>query len=312
MNYKQILYVAAALAMTACGNDELPGGSDNNERVALQVSAGIGQTTTRISIDGSAAAFTTGDKINVVANETETHVYVLQADGTWQAEDEPYYLQGRNNVVSFRAWYADPSVKEEDNKVSIDTHTQTYSESGWNYHDILVTPEVETTALNPSVSFTGDKSFRHIMSQLVFTFKAGDGIPDLSELSGYTLDNIIVGATFDTQGLELTAEKSGKEGFIDITGIDDASGEEYTASPLILVPQTITSGKINLLVTYNEQTYKAELNVPEGDKLQPGYSYAYTVTISNTELEVGDAAIAGWVIADSNISFDGTGNATLK
>lgn len=310
MSVKFYTAAVALLTLAACNNDENHNPLADGP-VAAQVTAGISRTMTRVSTDDSgAASFSTGDKINVVAAGTQTHVYALQDNSTWQADGDPYYFQDHNDVT-FRAWYADPNVEANNNAINIDTRTQTTdSETGWNHHDILVTPEVATTVSNPTVSFTGTNAFRHIMSQLIFTFKKGDGIPDLSKLTGYTLDEIVIYATFDTQKLELTADES--TNFINVTGIDDASGEEYTASPLILVPQTITSGKLNLEVTYNEQTYEAELNVPEDKQLQPGYSYTYTVTISNTKLEVGDAAIAGWIIADSNISFDGTGNATLQ
>lgn len=296
---------AALLSLAACNNDEMNNPLADGP-VAAQVTAGISRTMTRVSTDDSgAASFSKDDVIHVVANGS---TYNYSYDGTdWSAVSTPYYFQDRNDVT-FRAWYADPSVEVNDeNLISIDTHTQTYSETGWNYHDILATPGVKTTVSNPTVSFTGDNAFRHIMSQLVFTFKAGDGIPDLSELRGYTLDEIVIGATFNTQNLELTAESYG--GFIAITGIEDAAGEEYTAFPLILVPQTITSGKLNLEVTYNGQAYEAELNVPEGDKLQPGYSYAYTVTISNTKLEVGNPAIENWQTLKD---FNGTGDATLQ
>lgn len=293
------------MSLAACNNDETFDPLADGP-VAAQVTAGISRTMTRVSTDDSGvASFSIGDRINVVAVGTQTHVYALQDNGTWQADGDPYYFQDREEVT-FRAWYADPSVAVNDKKlIEINTHAQTYSETGWNYHDILVTPGVKTTVSHPSVSFTGDCAFRHIMSQLVFTFKAGKSIRDLSKLSGYTLDNIVTYATFDTQKLELTAESDGY--FIDITGIDDASGGEYTATPIILVPQTITSGKLTLLVTYNEQNYTATLNVPEGGKLQPGYSYAYTVTIKNTGLVIDNAQIKDW---ESGPTY--SGDATLK
>lgn len=305
MSVKLYTAAVALLALAACNKDENYDPFADGP-VAAQVTAGISRTMIRVSTDdGGAASFTADDVIHVVA-DGDTYDYSYDGTG-WSAVITPYYFQDHNDVT-FRAWYtADPNVEVKDNKISIDTHTQTYSESGWNYHDILVTPSVKTTVSNPSVSFTGDNAFRHIMSQLVFTFKKGDGIPDLSELSGYTLDEIVTYATFDTQKLELTAES--KTGFIEITGIEDAAGEEYTATPIILVPQEITSGKLTLLVSYNKQNYEAELNVPEGDKLQPGYSYAYTVTISNTKLEVGNPAIENWQILKD---FNGTGDATLK
>ena len=306
MSVKLYTAAAALLSLAACNNGEMNDPLAYGP-VAAQVTAGISRTVTRASTDdGGAASFTTGDVIHVVANGG---TYDYSYDGTgWSAVMTPYYFQDHNNVT-FRAWYAAPGVKADEEKlIYIDTRTQpTDSETGWNHHDILVTPDVETTVSNPSVSFTEDKAFRHIMSQVVFTFKKGDGIPDLSRLSGYTLDGIVTGATFDTQNPGLTAES--KKYFIDIMGIDDASGGEYTASPLILVPQTITSGKLNLEVYYNKQIYKATLNAPKDNQLLPGYSYAYTVTISNTELIVGDAVIKGW---ETFKGFNGNGEATLQ
>ena len=80
----------------------------------------------------------------------------------------------------------------------------------------------------------------------------------------------------------------------DITVTDiSASGTEYTCTPLILVPQTVT-GTIDLEVKYNDQTYKATLNAPEDGLFEAGHSYTYPVTISNTGLEIGNAEINDW------------------
>lgn len=308
MSVKLYTAAVALLALAACTNDENYDPFADGP-VAAQVTAGISRTMTRVSTDdGGAASFTTDDVIHVVADNS---TYDYSYDGTDWSASTPYYFQDHNNVT-FRAWYADPNVEVNDEKlIEIDTRIQTIdSETGWNYHDILVTPGVKTTVSNPSVSFTGDNAFRHIMSQLAFTFKKGDGIPDLSELSGYTLDNIVIGATFDTQNLELTAETEEiDKGFINVTKITGVNGDTYKASPLILVPQTITSGKLNLEVYYNEQTYEAELNAPDDNQLKPGYSYAYTVTISNTELKVENATIQDW---QTLIGFNGEGEATLQ
>lgn len=73
------------------------------------------------------------------------------------------------------------------------------------------------------------------------------------------------------------------------------------------MPQTVT-GTIDLEVKYNDQTYKATLNAPTAG-LQAGYSYTYTVTVSNTKLEVSNAAISDW---RTDRDFNGNGNATLR
>ena len=133
----------------------------------------------------------------------------------------------------------------------------------------------------------------------------GGGISDLAALKGYTLRRLTTDATFSTLNCTLTPGTT--IGDIAVTGIEDASGAEYTCTPLILVPQTVT-GTIALEVAYNGQTYKAELNAPTAG-LQAGYSYTYTVTVSNTKLEVSNAAISDW---RTDRDFNGNGNATLR
>ena len=291
----------AAGLLASCTNDELADNPLADGPVAAQVTADISQTLTRVSVNGVSASFTSGDIINVVADGSATHVYANNGT-TWSAAS-PYYFEDKNEVT-FQAWYADPTIKPTaDNKISIDTKTQTIS-SGWNQWDILATPEVTTTVANPEIAFTGDNAFSHVMTQVTMVFQTGSGISDLTALTGYTLKSLTTDATFNTLNCELTPGTT--TGDVAITGIS-ASGTEYTCTPLILVPQTVT-GTIALEVNNNGQTYKASLNAPTAG-LQAGYSYTYTVTVSNTGLEVSNAAISDW---RTDPYFSGDGNATLQ
>ena len=240
----------------------------------------------------------------MVADGSATYVYTLQDNGTtWSAGNNPYYFQNRD-IVSFQAWYAAPGYKKTGNAIEINTKNQTVS-SGWNQWDILATPVVKTDVTSPTVDFTGTDAFSHVMTQVTMVFKKGDGISDLAALKGYTLKSLTTGATFNTLDCTLTPGTTTDD--IAVTGIEDASGTEYTCTPLILVPQTVI-GTIDLEVKYNGQTYKAELNAPTAG-LQAGYSYTYTVTVSNTKLEVSNAAISDW---RTDRDFNGNGNATLR
>ena len=305
MNTKRTFFytMLAAGLLASCTNDELADNPLADGPVAAQVTADISQTLTRVSANGLSASFTAGDEINVVADGNATYVYTLQDNGTtWSAGDHPYYFKGRG-IVSFQAWYAAPTIKPENNVIEINTKNQTVS-SGWNQWDILATPVVETDVSSPTVAFTGTDAFSHVMTQVTMVFKKGDGISDLAALKGYTLKSLTTDATFNTLDCTLTPGTTTDD--IAVTGIEDASGEEYTCTPLILVPQTVT-GTIALEVAYNGETYKAELNAPTAG-LQAGYSYTYTVTVSNTKLEVSNAAISDW---STDWYFNGNGNATL-
>ena len=293
----------AAGLLASCTNDELADNPLADGPVAAQVTADISQTLTRVSANGVSASFTAGDEINVVADGNATYVYTLQDNGTtWSAGDHPYYFQGRG-TVSFQAWYAAPGYTKTGNAIEINTKNQTVS-NGWNQWDILATPVVGTDVSSPTVAFTGTDAFSHVMTQVTMVFKKGNGISDLAALKGYTLKSLTTDATFNTLNCTLTSGTTTDD--IAVTDIS-ASGTEYTCTPLILVPQTVT-GTIDLEVKYNDQTYKAKLNAPAAG-LQAGYSYTYTVTVSNTKLEVSNAAISDW---RTDPTFSGTGNATLQ
>lgn len=295
--------VLLALSLTACTQDELQDNPLADGPVALNVTAGISQVATRVSIEGNTAAFTNGDQINVVADGNETHVYTLQGS-SWSAGDNPYYFQNTGNV-NFRAWYADPELQLSANIIDIDTQTQRTGSNGWNKWDILATPAVQTNVHSSTVNFTGNNAFQHVMSQVTLVFETGAGISNLEALSGYTLKSLVTNAIFNTRFCTVNPSPTTADMTANIT---DASGTSYTCTPLILVPQAIT-GTIGLEVTYNNQTYKAALNAPEGSYLNAGYSYTYNVTISNTGLTVSGAEIENW---KTNPNFNGEGTATLQ
>ena len=288
MNTKRTFFytMLAAGLLASCTNDELADNPLADGPVAAQVTAGISQTLTRVSVNGVSASFTANDEINVVANGGATYAYTF--NGTAWSSNEPYYFQNLDEVT-FQAWYATPGYTLTDNAISIDTKNQTVS-SGWNQWDILATPVVETDVTSPTVDFTGTDAFNHVMTQVTMVFKKGDGISDLAALEGYTLKSLTTGATFNTLDCTLTPGTTTDD--IAVTGIEDASGTEYTCTPLILVPQTVT-GTIDLEVNYNGQTYKANLTAPT-DGFEAGYSYTYPVTVSNTGLKVGNATINNW------------------
>lgn len=303
LKWTPAVIMALTMTLAACSNEEMVNDPLADGPVAAQVTAGISGTQTRVSVNGQSAAFTTGDVIHVVAGGTATYDYTLQGGGSWSAGSNPYYFQDRNSV-DFQAWYADPALSTSANTITIDTQTQPIGSNRWNQWDILVTPVVSTSVSFPEINFTGDNAFSHIMTQLVFIFKAGNDIGDLSALTGYTVKNVTTDATFNTQTCDLTTGSTTGDIAMTVTGEAD---NQVDCTPIIMVPQTV-SGTLNLEVTYDGQTYKAALNPPTGG-LQTGYSYTYTVTISNTGLEVGNATIGNW---DQHADFDGNGEATLQ
>lgn len=306
-----------ALALAACTNDGLQDNPLADGPVLLNVTADISAVATR----AQATAFEEGDPIGIFpmkngSLETSQINKLYTYDGSKFTTDDPYYFQNTGNVT-FNAYYPyETDVAADDPVIYINTRVVyqmqdvTLEETSvtWRKNDYLFA-SAATNVNTPNVSYIGDNAFKHVMSQVIFVFKAGtdSGVTDLSSLTQYKIaTSLYVDGMFNlTTGIAAPMIPSNKDVItMDIT----ATGTEYTCRPLILLPQTI-DGTIDLEVSYNNQTYRASLTPPTGG-LKAGYSYTYTVTIKNTELVVSDAEIDDWKI--DPVFHGGSGTATLQ
>lgn len=314
---KQNIYTLAvllALGLTACNKE-----TDNplaDGPVALSVTADICQVATR----ATATAFEDKDPIGIFpkkndALDAEQANRLYTYNGSTFTGTKPYYFQDRG-MVTFNAYYPyNAALTAENHAIDIDTRaeyqkSENIGETGitWRTNDYLFA-SAETNAIEPSVSYTGDKAFNHVMTQVVFVFNAGtdDGVSDLYALSGYKIATpLVMDGSFDAATGKATPDADATAEEIAMT-VAGSSATELRADPLILLPQAISGSKLKLEVTYNSQTYQAELNAPTAG-LQAGYSYTYTVTIKNTGLEIEYTNIQDWV---TDQDFNGTGDATL-
>lgn len=307
----------AAGLLASCTNDELADNPLADGPVALSVTADISQVATR----ATATAFVDKDPIGIFpmkndALETGQANKPYTYNGSTFTSADPYYFQDRV-MVTFNAYYPyDATLTATDYTIDINTRAE-YQKSKtiegtnieWRTNDYLFA-SAETNVIEPSVSYTGNNAFNHVMTQVVFVFNAGtdDGVSDLSALSGYKIATpLVMDGSFDAATGKVTLDADAKEEEIAMT-VTGSAAIELSADPLILLPQTISGSKLELEVAYNGETYKAELNAPTAG-LQAGYSYTYNVTIKNTELEVTNASINAW---HSDQYTHSQGDATLQ
>lgn len=284
--------VAVLVALASCNKEESP--QQAAETVAMSFVADIAATR------ATATLFEAGDVVGIIpikgrGVETAQANIAYTCNGTAFEATPPYYFKG-SDAIEFNAYYPYESNMADDYILDIDTRSanQTTLTTGghtWRKNDYLAA-SVTADKSAPMVKFVGDKAFRHAMSSIVLKFKAGNGVANLKSLTGYTLGSLVMDGAFDCLngstilGVGVAAES------LTIDGIACAeTATEYTAEPLILLPQAIAGGKCTLTVRYNNVDYTATLNLPT---LDAGVRYEFTITIKNFLLEISGSEIVDW------------------
>lgn len=162
--------------------------------------------------------------------------------------------------------------------------------------DFLYASGATASKDKPTVSFTGDHAFTHRMSQITLTFIEGSEMYFGGSFS-YTLGGLKMTGTFNPLDGTAAADDDATATSISInlTEVQPTSGS-YIAPSLILFPQEVTS--IPITVTVGGQDYTATLTVKDG-KLQSGNNYTWKITVSKTDMSVGDAEIKDWEPVDN-------------
>lgn len=292
---KKYIYLAAtALMLAACTNDNEPATPDNGP-VAAQVNASIYGTLTRASgtqwadLDciGITSAGGGTDYINVPYSYNKSEAK-FQPD-KWAG----IYFQSPE-VVTFNAYYPFTGTQgTAAGTIEVSTAAGYQTAAYQSGIDYLFAEGATGSKASPTVNFTDDTAFHHCMSQITLTFKAGADVDFEKEtLRNYSLEGRYLQGTFDTATGEAKADKEKETATLTIP-LADATAT--TESSVILLPQDVASGKIGLKVVVGEQTYYADLLLPNGKTaLEPGCNYTWPVTVSKTGMTVGTAEIKDW------------------
>lgn len=171
----RFLYIAAAaLLFAACANEE--DGIGNNDPVAATVKADIVKNITRattgdtwskndaIGVYVTSPGYTIGDNVK----------YTTTGDGNFTS-DNPIYFADARETVNFNAYY--PYQENMDGNGIVNNWNMAEVKEGEPCPaDFLFARDATATKSSPQVQFTGDNQFKHCMSMIRLTFKAGDGI----------------------------------------------------------------------------------------------------------------------------------------
>ena len=289
MKTRFFAFAALALSLAACTNDNE---NLNDGPVAAQFIADIHKAvSTRVNSEGT--GFTDGDRIGITGAGF-TNVPYVKESGQFVPDGTVIYFND-TETKTFNAYYP---YQADGGTVTVSTAADKQG-SGI---DFLFASGATGDTYNPTVSFTDDHAFKHCMSLIKFTFKAGDGISfSGTEPEGYTLDGLKLEGTFDTAtGTTAVTAAADSPITMQLNGA--------TESQTIILPQEVTT-PLGLEVSFYGNSYTATLKLPAtptANFYAAGYAYTYNVTLNNKGITVEEPEITPWETGDSNDA-----NATL-
>ena len=296
----RFLYIAAAaLLFAACANEE--DGIGNNGPVAATVKADIVKNITRattgdtwskndaIGVYVTSPGYTIGDNVK----------YTTTGDGNFTSDNPIYFADARENV-NFNAYY--PYQENMDGNGIVNNWNMAEVKEGEPCPaDFLFARDATATKSSPQVQFTGDNQFKHCMSMIRLTFKAGDGINanNVNLKNKLKLKGIYKTGSINTLTGEVTV--SGDRGIYE-SDVNDKSLKNGVTCEFIVFPQSLDNNKMDIEFEVADNgtinTYTTSLPSSTNNEFKGGNQYTYTIRICNTRVVIENAGITEWQTID--------------
>ena len=296
----RFLYIAAAaLLFAACANEE--DGIGNNGPVAATVKADIVKNVTRattgntwsendaIGVNVTSIGYTIGDNVK----------YTTTGDGNFTS-DNPIYFADARETVNFNAYY--PYQENVDGNGIVNNWNMAEVKEGEPCPaDFLFANDATATKSSPQVQFTGDNQFKHCMSMIRLTFKAGDGINPYNAIlkNQLKLKGIYKTGSINTQTGEVTTY--GDRGIYE-SDVDNKSLKNGATCEFIVFPQSLDNNKMDIELEVADNgtinTYTTSLTSSTNNEFKGGYLYTYPIRINNTGVVIEKAGITAWQPSD--------------
>ena len=293
----RFLYIAAvALLFAACANEE--DGIGNSGPVAATVQADIVKNVTRATTGNT---WSNNDAIGVYVTSTGYTIgnnvkYTTTGDGKFTS-DNPIYFADARETVNFNAYY--PYQENVDGNGIVNNWNMAEVKEGEPCPaDFLFATGATATKSSPQVQFTGDNQFKHCMSMIRLTFKAGDGINPYNAIlkNQLKLKGIYKTGSINTQTGEVTIY--GDRGIYE-SDVDNKSLKNGATCEFIVFPQSLDNNKMDIELEVADNgtinTYTTSLTSSTNNEFKGGYLYTYPIRINNTGVVIENAGITAWL-----------------
>lgn len=275
-----LLAAVVAVSLTSCNTE------DNyiDEPVAVQISATIGESSQ--SRAGN-VKWADGDNIGISMSGRYLNIRYTTENGGGTFSGTTMYFKNKQEPVTITAYYPYTGTEGQTPAV-IETTTgadrQTDAEQP--KFDFLYAIKENVTGANPNVNLT----FNHRMSKLTIALISGNAGTDISKITSCQINGLVMEGSFNPVSGVCSADASASATTLTVSPTID--NEKAVLPSLILFPQTINS--VTMKITDSEnQEYGCELKF-DGNRLESGNNYLFTIKVNKTELNVEDHAIANW------------------
>ena len=296
----RFLYIAAAaLLFAACANEE--DGIGNSGPVAATVKADIVKNVTRATTDNTwskndaigvnvtSPGYTIGDNVK----------YTTTGDGNFTSAN-PIYFASATEEVQFCAYY--PYQENVDGNGIVNNWNMAEVKEGEPCPaDFLFANDATATKSSPQVQFTGDNQFKHCMSMIRLTFRAGKGINanNANLKNKLKLKGIYKTGSINTQTGEVIIY--GDRGIYE-SDVDNKSLKNGATCEFIVFPQSLDNNKMDIELEVADNgtinTYTTSLTSSTNNEFKCGYLYTYPIRINNTGVVIEKAGITAWQPSD--------------
>ncbi len=295
--------VLAMLALTACHNDDLPGGNTLPEG-AVHITADIEGVQTRapqLDADG-AGSFEPADEwgMYTFTGDATSPAYSNQNIAYRAGNSNPLYWKdlSETEAVTFSAHY--PRITNTMPDID-DPAAYLYMPQAWNHTDDLL-HATATASKGKTVALT----FKHLMHRLVINLAAGDG------MTGTNLSSALINSVAKNGAPTMFAsvEVNLLTGVVNYDRVDGSvilSNEGGANADWKVAPQDLTAGAEWLRITVGEDVWyyhvPADLNTAEPGnqtRLESGKRLTLNLKLKkksgtgDTEVELTGSNISGW------------------
>ena len=274
MKKNMIFAAIAALALTACSNDdEIKVGGDN----AILLTSSLNVAETRAATDIQTSAFDAGETVDVYitehngGNNPTTYPQPIEystAAGGALTVGTQYYYPTSGNGVNIYALYPATAATGELFTIKEDQST----DANYKASDLMYGKPATNNPVSPSANAV-DIQFSHLLSKVTINLIAGANVTSLDgakvELLGVKPSTTL---TAGINGHSITAASG------DATPITVMTATEtVTSGSAIIVPQTLPEMFLQVTLDGATLTGKLASGAPE---LTAGYAYTYDITVN--------------------------------